>query len=114
VTGSPVADDDDIDQMVSTDSDRGAQYAVESYRQLLVAHGLRGSMGRRGNPYDNATAERFRKTLKVEAVYPMAFDTFEEVVDFVPRFIEETYNTRRLDFALGYLSPRQYEEQRLG
>jgi putative transposase len=56
-------------------SDRGSQYAAEIYRQLIADHGLLGSMGRRGNPYDNAKAESFMKTLKVEAVYPMAFET---------------------------------------
>jgi putative transposase len=50
-------------------SDRGSQYASEVYRELLTAHGLVGSMSRRGNPYDNAKAESFMKTLKVEAVY---------------------------------------------
>jgi hypothetical protein len=54
------------------------------------------------------------KTLKVDAVYPMAFETFDDVVDYVPRYIEETYNTRRLHSALGYLSPRQYGQQHLG
>ena len=47
-------------------SDRGSQYAAEDYRAALVKHGLTGSMGRRGNPYDNAKAESFMKTLKVE------------------------------------------------
>ena len=51
------------------------------YRELLAAHGLVGSMGRRGNPYDNAKAESFMKTLKVEAVYPMAYETFADVAD---------------------------------
>jgi len=50
-------------------SDRGSQYASETYRTLLAEHGLKGSMSRRGNPYDNAKAESFMKTLKVEAVY---------------------------------------------
>jgi putative transposase len=49
-------------------SDRGSQYAAQLYRELLAAHGLIGSTGRRGNPYDNAKAESFMKTLKVEAV----------------------------------------------
>jgi putative transposase len=53
-------------------SDRGSQYASEDYRAVLQKHGLTGSMGRRGNPYDNAKAESFMKTLKVEAVYLMA------------------------------------------
>ncbi len=90
-------------------SDRGVQYASGMYVQQLEAVGARISMSARGNPYENAKAESFFKTLKREEVYLKEYRTFEEAETNVEAFIEAVYNTKRLHSSLGYLPPVEFE-----
>ena len=90
-------------------SDRGVQYAARDYVELLQAKQIRVSMSRRGNPYDNAKAERFMRTLKYEEVYLNEYDTLEEARASIEHFINAIYNRKRLHSALGYQSPADFE-----
>ena len=66
-------------------------------------------MSRKGNPYDNAFAESFIKTLKIEEVNLNEYQTFEDALRNIWHFIEDVYNQKRLHSALGYKSPIQFE-----
>jgi transposase InsO family protein len=90
-------------------SDQGVQYASHDYVDCLKEHKILISMSRKGNPYDNAFAESFIKTLKVEEVYLNEYETFEDAYRNIWRFIENVYNHKRLHSALDYRSPERFE-----
>jgi putative transposase len=92
-------------------SDQGVQYACGDFQRLLAGHQMVPSMSRRGNPYDNAVAESFFRTLKVELIYRRRFRTRAEAKAAIVEYIELFYNRRRLHSILGYLSPIEYEER---
>lgn len=93
-------------------SDRGVQYACADYTTQLEQHGIRISMSRRGNVYDNALAETFIKTLKYEEVYRTEYRNLEEAKPLMKQFLEKIYNQKRLHSALGYRPPREFEQLR--
>ena len=90
-------------------SDQGVQYAAHDYIDELKSHRLQISMSRRGNPYDNAFAESFMKTIKTEEVYLWEYRTLEDVLRRLPYFIEQVYNQKRLHASLDYVPPVEYE-----
>jgi putative transposase len=90
-------------------SDRGTQYACSDYTDLLAAYDITASMSRVGNPYDNAKAERFMRTLKTEQVDGTRYRDRQEAERCIGAFIEQIYNTQRLHTALSYRTPAQFE-----
>jgi len=92
-------------------SDRGVQYASTDYTDLLREHGIGISMSRTGNPYDNAQAESFMKTLKYEEIYRSEYRDLADLYASMGEFIETVYNRKRLHSALGYLPPAEFEQK---
>ena len=90
-------------------SDRGVQYLCDRYVEILNAHGFYKSCSRKGNPYDNAWTESFMKTLKYDEVHMREYETYLDLVENLPRFIEEVYNKIRLHSSLNYLPPEEFE-----
>jgi len=91
-------------------SDRGVQYAATDYVEALDEIGAQISMSRPGNPYDNAKAESFFRTLKVEQVNLNEYNSIEEANEDMKYFIESVYNQRRLHSSLGYVPPDEFEQ----
>ena len=90
-------------------SDQGVQYASSEYVARLKNAGALISMAAIGNPYENAKAESFLRTLKMEEVYIKDYRGFEEAEENIAEFIEEVYNKKRLHSSLGYLPPIEFE-----
>ena len=90
-------------------SDQGVQYASTEYVNQLKKHEIQISMSRKGNPYDNAFAESFIKTLKCEEVYLNEYRSFIDALENIRGFIDTVYNKRRLHSSLGYRSPEAFE-----
>ena len=92
-------------------SDRGVQYACGEYQKLLARHGLRCSMSRRGNCYDNAPMESFFGSLKNELVHRTTFPTRAAARRALFEYLEIFYNRRRRHSGIGFLTPAQAYEQ---
>lgn len=92
-------------------SDRGSQYAAKAYRRLLAARRIDCSMSRKGDCWDNAVAESFFATLKVELVYATQYSTRDQARSAIFEYIEGFYNRVRRHSHLGYVSPAVYERE---
>ena len=92
-------------------SDRGSQYASHAFRSLLKVHGVKGSMSRKGDCWDNAVVESFFGSLKQERVQWRSYQTRYEAQQDILEYITMWYNSNRLHSYLGYMSPNDYEQQ---
>lgn len=91
-------------------SDRGSQYCSNDYQKLLKKHKIKCSMSKKGDPYDNACAETFFHTFKVERIHDEEYIGYNDLNSSITEYIEVFYNRRRMHSYLGYLSPQEYEE----
>ena len=103
-------DDDPGQRRLIHHSDRGSQYTAIRFTQRLADAGIQPSMGSVGDSFDNALAENFFSTLKVERVYRTSYRTREEAELDLFRYIDGWYNPHRIQRELGWLSPDEYEE----
>ena len=101
----------DLENDILLHSDRGVQYRGHEYQQALKENGIRCSMSRKGNCWDNAVMESFFGRLKVELIYAECYKTVEETHTGLFEYIEMFYNRQRRHSAIGYISPHEYEQQ---
>ena len=92
-------------------SDRGSQYCSHEYQELLASYGMRVSMSRKGNCYDNAPVESFWGTLKTELVHHRRYQTRAEAMSEISEYIDIFYNRQRRQSRLDYMSPAAYTQQ---
>ena len=90
-------------------SDRGSQYASDSHRKLLANHGFKASMSKKGDCWDNAVAESFFHTLKIELVHHCNYETRDDARASIFEYIEVFYNRQRSHSANGYEAPLVFE-----
>jgi len=91
-------------------SDKGSQYCSKDYIGLLNEHNIKISMSAKGCPVENAFAESFFGSLKVEEVYMWEYENYEDAAERLPYFIEEVYNKKRLHSSIGYMPPEEFEK----
>ena len=91
-------------------ADQGVQYLCKDYVALLDKHGFAISNSAKGNPYHNACVESFMTTLKQEEVYLANYETYLDVLEYLPAFIQQVYNEKRVHSGIGYLTPCELEE----
>lgn len=92
-------------------SDRGSQYCAHEYRKILEQFGMKASMSRKGNCFDNAPMESFWGTLKQELVHHRHYRTRQEAIQDITEYIEIFYNRQRRQARLGFLSPVAYVQK---
>ncbi|HUV81822.1 MAG TPA: integrase core domain-containing protein, partial [archaeon] len=90
-------------------SDQGVQYASCKNVDRLKENGIKISMSRKGNPYDNAFAESLIKTLKYGEVYLWEYETYGEAHKNIKKFLEIVYNKKRVHSSIGYITPEEFE-----
>lgn len=94
-------------------SDRGSQYCSHAYQNIIRAHGLKCSMSKKGDCYDNAAMESWNHSFKVEAIHGEKFLTREDAKRHIFEYIEIYYNRKRLHSKLGYETPDSYEVKKV-